>query len=160
MSVDKNETRAITLSVALGLVSMIALALALGMELEQIQRLLWWLVKVAGLTLGLALALALALGLMTTLGLSVGVVLGQVLGLIQSFLKQSSSTSKLNRLFCVFPEEQRNDVTTKLRRLKKAKKPQWFIWLKAFQYWRELFGVAIQIWWDNLWLPRNRNINK
>ncbi|MBD1808854.1 hypothetical protein H6F98_25860 [Microcoleus sp. FACHB-SPT15] len=75
-------------------------------------------------------------------------------------LKQSSSTSKLNQLFSFFPEEQRNDVTTKLRRLRKAKKPHWFIWLKAIQYWLELLTADIQIQWDNLWLLRSQNINK
>jgi hypothetical protein len=126
-----------------------------------------------GLWLGLGLAQWFWLGLahwfwlvwrlmITVMVMGIALLMLVKLVLYQIFPERSSSTStsKLNQLYSLFPEEQRNDVTTKLQRLKKVKKPQWFIWLKAIHYWLELVASAIQIQWDNLWLLSNQNINK
>lgn len=158
MAIPKNETTrklGLMLALALELGMVLALGFGLGVGLELV------LGRRLGLLLGLGLALVLALVLGMVLGLELllGLVLGQVGGLNRLFSKRSPSTTKLERLYFFFPEEQANDVTTKLRWLKKAKKPQWFIRLKATQYWLELFWAAIQIRWDNLWQAK-KNINK
>jgi hypothetical protein len=127
------------------------------------------LIKVMGLGLVLWMVLYLVVGQpqWVSLVMMLVIILWMVLYLVSELimwmvpgLNQPSSTSKLSQLYSFFPEEQRNDVTTKIRRLRKAKKSQWFIRIKAIQYWLELLAADIQIRWDNLWLPRNKNINK
>ena len=147
----------IVLWIAVGLVGVPMRLLIFGNQrLRVVQRRVLW----GEMSLFTGFVIAHGIEALMGMGIGHGLALALWLELYQRFSKQSPSTSQLDRLYSFFPEEQRNDVTTKLRRLREAKKPEWFIWLMAIHYWIELFKATIQIQWDNLWLLKNRNINK
>jgi hypothetical protein len=58
------------------------------------------------------------------------------------------------------PEDWYSNITSRLQRLHKAKKSKWFIKFKTAQYLLELLWAAVQIKWQNFWLPKNEKLEK
>lgn len=78
-------------------------------------------------------------------------------GLMLALTAKKLEGLNLFKISSLFPEDWRCNTNEKLQRLQKAGYSQWYIRLATFQIFLELIWAAIEVAWDNLWLPRNRN---
>ena len=64
----------------------------------------------------------------------------------------------IETMYSFFPEDWRSNVEVRIQRQKKKGRSGYLIWFLTVRYFMELFWAAIEVGWDNLWLPNEREI--